>query len=62
MSTFDLVFVGYVIGAMLLLIGVLAWATFYTRDRKAPARAPERPAVQLTPAKRPSEDATARAA
>ncbi len=62
MSMFDMFFVGYVMAAMLALMGVLAWATFYTREAKRPARAPERQPVQLTPAKRPSEDVTAQTA
>jgi hypothetical protein len=62
MSTFDMFFVGYVIAAMLLLLGVLAWVGVYARDRKSPARTSDTQVVQLTPAKRPSEGGSAKAA
>ena len=50
MSTFDMIFVGFVASAMLLLMGALAWAMFYTRDRAKPATSN---VEMLTPARRP---------
>ena len=64
MSTFDMFYLGMVIGGMVLFIVVLAWATIYSRDVKtvrAPRSAQVRPTpaqstpVPSTPAKRPTE-------
>jgi hypothetical protein len=60
MSTFDMIFVGMVIAAMVLLLAALAWVSFYTRDRAPPKSVPE--PIDFTPAKRPSETGRTQAA
>ncbi len=51
MSTFDMIFVGMVIAAMVVLLAALAWVSFYTRDRTP---RPEPKPTESIPAKRPS--------